>query len=289
LGYECAKTIAKANQGWHVLMACRSTHKGTLAKEKLVNDTGNSELSVLELDLASLQSVRNFVSMFEKLHLPPLHGLINNAGMQVMNGLEYTKDGYEITFATNHLGHFLLTNLLIDKFAKPARVIIVSSGTHDPNTTEGKFNAPMFLGATKLAKPTSDKEMTGLQRYSTSKLSNLLFGYELARRTENMNIAANAFDPGAVPATNLLQSIKNPFARGRVKASTKLFQLMGFTVSTPEISGSAMARLLLDEKLEHTTGKYFQILVEKQSSQQSYDAILAAELWKDSEELTNLK
>jgi light-dependent protochlorophyllide reductase len=289
LGFECAKTIAKSNKGWHIVIACRNLEKGKLAKSKIGSETGYSEISVMELDLASLQSVRNFVVQFSNSNFPPLQGLINNAGVQVMNGLEYTKDGFELTFGTNHLGHFLLTNLLLDKLVEPSRIVVVSSGTHDPDTIEGRFNKPNFLGATRLAKPESEKDMAGVQRYSTSKLANIMFAYELSSRLHDKKITVNAFDPAAVPATNLLSSIKNPFARWSVRASTKIFKLFGVKISTPEISGSAMARLLLDEKLNNVTGKYFQILDDKQSSKQSYDKKLATELWNDSEVLTGMK
>lgn len=289
LGFECAKTIAKANKGWHIVIACRNLEKGEAAKNKINADTRYSEISVMELDLASLQSVRKFVSQYSKSNFPPLHGLINNAGMQVMSGLAYTKDGYELTFGTNHLGHFLLTNLLLDKLVEPARIVVVSSGTHDPDTIDGRYNKPNFLGAKRLAKPESEKDMTGMQRYSTSKLANLMFAYELSRRIAGKNITVNAFDPAAVPATNLLSSIKNPFVRWSIRTSTKLFKIFGVKISTPEISGSAMARLLLDEKLDKVTGKYFQILDERPSSKQSYDLKLATALWTDSEVLTGLK
>jgi light-dependent protochlorophyllide reductase len=289
LGYECAKTIANANKDWHIVIACRNLAKGEEAEQKLIASTNYKDFTTLQLDLASLQSVRDFVKVFENANLPPLHGLINNAGMQVMSGLEYTKDGFELTFGTNHLGHFLLTNLLLDKLVEPARIVVVSSGTHDPDTIDGRFNKPVFLGAKKLAKPLSEKEMAGMQRYSTSKLANLMFAYELSRRLADKKITVNAFDPAAVPATNLLSSIKNPFVRWSLRASTRIFKIFGVKISTPEISGSAMARLLLDEKLNNVTGKYFQILNERKSSIQSYDKKLATGLWNDSEHLTGLR
>ena len=289
LGFECAKTIAKANQGWHIILACRNVKKGEEARQKLITETQNQAINVMELDLASLQSVRDFVATFQKSNFPPLHGLINNAGMQVLSGLEYTKDGYEITFGTNHLGHFLLTDLLIENLQTPARIVVVSSGTHDPDTIEGKFNKPLFLGARQLATLANEKEMTGIQRYATSKLANLFFAYELDRKLRGKNITVNAYDPAYVPATNLVQSIKNPFARRLLRASTGFFKLLGVISSTPDVSGSAIARLLLDEKLEGISGKYFQILEEKQSSKQSYDVKIAEQLWEDSLELVGLK
>ena len=289
LGFECTQFIAEADKNWHIVMACRDIAKGNRAKKEIVDTTGNKDISVYALDLASFKSIHNFVERFVKSDLPPLRGLINNAGTQVMSGLRYTKDNYEITFGTNHLGHFLLTNLLLDQFESPGRIIVVSSGTHDPETMEGKYNKPVFLGAKELAKPRSEKEMSGIQRYSTSKLANVLFSYKLADLLKDKDTTVNAYDPAAVPATNLLSSVENPLLRWSIKMSTKLFSVLGVKVSTPQVSGEAMARLLLDEKLENVTGKYFQINREKQSSKQSYDKRLQKDLWQDSLELTGLK
>jgi light-dependent protochlorophyllide reductase len=291
LGYQCAKTIAQAGQDWMVVLACRSIAKGEQARGQLLKETDYPHLVVRELDLASLDSIRTFASAFGQAGLPPLQGLINNAGLQVMQGLHYTKDGFELTFGTNHLGHFLLTNLLLSQLVTPARIVVVSSGTHDPATLEGKYNQPVWLGAKKLAHPQRTKEMSGLQRYATSKLCNVLFAYELDRKLRvsgRKGITVNAFDPAAVPATNLLGSIKNPLLRGLLKVSTRLFSVLGVYVSTPEKSGAAMARLLLDETLTGVSGKYFQVEQEKKSSQQSYQEDLGQQLWEDSLELTGL-
>lgn len=291
LGFECAKSIAASGQNWTIIIACRSLAKGEIAKQRIASDTGYSKIHVIELDLASLSSIHRFADQFAKSKFPPLKGLINNAGMQVLQGVEYTRDGFEITFGTNHLGHFLLTNLLIDKLVDPARIIIISSGTHDPDTIDGKYNKPVFLGGKQLAYPDDTTKMSGLQRYSTAKLSNLLFAYELDRKlkaTGNKTITVNAYDPGAVPATNLLGSIKNPVVRGLVRASTTLFRLFGVTVSTPRKSGAAMARLLLDPTLGQISGKYFQLQEERKSSVESYNRTLAEQLWEDSLDLVGL-
>jgi light-dependent protochlorophyllide reductase len=288
LGFECAKAIASSNQQWHILMACRNLEKAKTAQEKLIELTDNQNISILELDLSSLQSVRNFVKNFEQQQLPPLLGLVNNAGLQIMSGLEYTVDGFEKTFGTNHLGHFLLTNLLLDKFQPNTKIVVVSSGTHDPDSLEGKFNKPVWLGAEGMAYPKNKKEMSGIQRYATSKLANLFFAYELSRRVILKNISVNAFDPAGVPDTNLLQSIKNGFARGILRAITKLSKYLGVKISTPEVSGSAMARLILDEKMNGVTGKYYQINEAIKSSKDSYDTDKAIQLWTDSERLVRL-
>lgn len=128
--------------------------------------------------------------------------------------------------------------------------------------------------------------MSGIQRYATSKLANLMFAYELARRLQTRGITVNAFDPAAVPTTNLLQSVKSPLVRWSIRASTRLFSLFGVTVSTPEKSGSAMADLVLNTKYNEVTGRHFKLFEERKSSVQSYDNDLAKQLWNDSESLT---
>jgi len=113
LGYECAKNIAQDCKTNHIILACRNTQRATEAVESLINETGNPNISSIELDLSSLESVRQFVNEFIKLNFPPLYAIVCNAGVQIVNGIQYTQDGFEMTFGVNHLGHFLLVNLLL--------------------------------------------------------------------------------------------------------------------------------------------------------------------------------
>lgn len=292
LGFQCARSIALARQGWHIVIACRNPRSGEQAADNIRANVADARVRVLPLDLASLASVRQFITDFVGADLPPLRGLVCNAGMQLMRGISYTTDGFEITFGTNHPGHFLLTNLLLDQLNEPARIVVLSSGTHDPDTLEGRFNKPVYLGGDRLAHPLNDKEMSGIQRYSTAKLCNLYFAYELDRRLKQAgrHLTVNAFDPGAVPATNLLSSMANPVVRTLLKSrfTTSLMGLLGVTQSTPERSGSAMARLLLDPALTAVSGRYFQIEHQKQSSRESYDLANARDLWESSERLVGL-
>jgi NAD(P)-dependent dehydrogenase (short-subunit alcohol dehydrogenase family) len=147
LEFVAAREVAQSGKGWHVVLACRDTARGQAAKQRLSEVTCSSALSVVKLDLASLQAVRTFAAEFKSANLPPLHGLINNAGIQTLSReIHLTKDGFENTFATNHLGHFLLTNLLLPTMARPARIIVVGSGTHDPDTIDGKSANPCSSG-----------------------------------------------------------------------------------------------------------------------------------------------
>ncbi len=291
LGFECAKTIARANQDWHIILACRTPQKGIQAVEAIIQATGNKNVSFLQLDLASLASVRRFVSEFEAKKLPPLQGLICNAGLVADDKLAYTKDGFEIAFGVNYLGHFLLTNLLLSHLAEPARIIVVSSNTHNPVTRDGQLvGKAVFWGAQKLAHPDSASKLSGGQRYTTSKLCTLLFTYELDRilRKKARQITVNAFDPGASPGTNLGggKSLRKVILGSWV--GKLLLSLLGVVSSTPEKSGAAMAHLLLDTRLKHVSGKYFQLNTEIASSADSYNKTIAKELWEDSVKLTQL-
>ena len=142
--------------------------------------------------------------------LPPLHALICNAGVQSGAKQTFTADGFESTFGVNHLGHFLLVNLLLPRLAAPARVVVVSSGTHDPALKTGvpapAWNDPMALAKGELG-PLAAKDAPtkrGQRLYSTSKLANVLFTYELARRLP-VGVTVNAFDPGLMPGTGLVR------------------------------------------------------------------------------------
>ena len=205
--------------------------------------------------------------------------------------IEYTKDGFELTFGVNHLGHFLLTNLLLPYFEEPARIVVVSSNTHNSAIMDGKIvGKAMYLGAERLAHPDSEYKLSDGEKYTTSKLCNLLFAYELDRilQKDNKQITVNSFDPGASPGTNLgggnnLRKVILGSSIGKT-----LLKLLGIVSSTPQKSGAAMARLLLDSKLENVSGKYFQIYENIDSSKESYNKVMAKELWENSTKLTNL-
>lgn len=158
------------------------------------------------LDLGSLASVRNFAAMIAG----PVDALVLNAGMQRLDVDARTVDGFEQTFATNHLGHYLLARLLLPQIADRGRLILTSSGTHDPAQKTG-IPAPIHADARWLADPTTDPHLNkramiaGGRAYSSSKLCNLMTARTLAARPDIVarGIAVHAYDPGFIPATGL--------------------------------------------------------------------------------------
>ena len=162
---------------------------------------------MLKLDLSSLKSVREFVNTFKRSNLPPLMNLICNAGIIIREGIKASAEGYELTFAANHLGHFLLTSLLLDELKPNSRTIVVSSNMHNTEIREGKMAPAEYLGGKVLASTDAKNTLKEFQRYTTSKLCNLLFAYELNRRLAHhgKEITINAFDPGFSPGTDLME------------------------------------------------------------------------------------
>lgn len=307
LGYECAKAIAASDRNWRVVLAVRGPEKGERAARAIAEETGNPGVEAMGLDLASLASVRSFAGeLTRRDDLPPLRAVVCNAGLQVVSGTTYTEDGFEETFGVNHLGHFLLANLLLRQLVAPARVVFVSSGTHDPKRKTG-MPAPRYRGAAALANPerypdSGEKDegigKVGTRRYTASKLCNAMCAYELDRRlragglsTSEGPIDANAFDPGAVPGTGLARD-HAPLARfawdkGMARLVPVLRRL-GVPFSTPEASGRALARLVTDPSLEGVSGRYFEVGGEARSSEESYDREKARELWETSAALVGL-
>ena len=185
-GIGLATASALAGQGWRVWVACRSEGKGAAAVAGIRAATGNDAVFLLMLDLADLSSVRACADAFlgrgEALHV-----LINNAGVGGRRGL--TRQGFELMFGVNHLGHFLLTQLLLERLVSsaPARVVTVSSDAH--------YNA-RGIDWDALRRPA--RGITGLGEYAVSKLCNVLFSQELARRTEGTGVHSYALHPGVV-------------------------------------------------------------------------------------------
>jgi light-dependent protochlorophyllide reductase len=291
LGFECARSLVHAQGGWHVVIAARDARKAEAAVHRLRGETPDASVESSPLDLASLSSVRDFAESYKHSDRPPLKALVCNAGTQVVRGIAYTCDGFERTFGVNHLGHFLLVNLLLSMLVPPARVVFVSSGTHDPATVEGRFNPPFYENARALARPEEAKvALSNIRRYSTSKLCNVLCAYEFDRRLKAIgraDVAVNAFDPGAVPGTGLTRDY-SPLLR-LVLTWPPLLRLAGVRVEDAATSGADMARLILDPALEGVSGRYFRGKREAASSKDSYDEGKALDLWGTSAELVALR
>ena len=292
LGYECVKTIYRANKNWFIVIASRNLEKSLQVKEDILKEFPGQEIEVLNLDLASLQSVRDFIVEFKEQKYPPLYGLICNSGILMREGIKKSADGHEMTFAVNHLGHFLLTNLLIDEFQPMAKIIVVSSNMHNSTIREGKMAPAEFIGTENLASVDAKNILDGFRRYSTSKLCNLLFAYELDRnfKAQKKQITVNSFDPGFSPGTGLKAGggrFRN-FIMGSWFMKFMMW-VMGVVTSTPKKSGKAMARLLLDPELNSVSGKYFQINKEIKSSPDSYNLSYAQELWEKSAKMVKLE
>jgi NAD(P)-dependent dehydrogenase (short-subunit alcohol dehydrogenase family) len=306
LGYACAQTLLEDASGavpWNVILACRDPARAQAAVEHLrdvAKAAGSSaRVEAVRLDLASLKSVREFAGevgrRLDAGKLPPLHALVCNAGVQSGAKQTFTADGFESTFGVNHLGHFLLVNLLLPRLTTPARVVVVSSGTHDPALKTGvpapAWNDPMALAKGELG-PLAAKDAPtkrGQRLYSTSKLANAFFTYELARRLPG-GVTVNAFDPGLMPGTGLVREGSAPlrFLWHRVlpRLLPLLRRLISPNIHTPAESGASLARLVTDPALEGTNGKYFEGRREIPSSTESYDTALAKELWQASTVLT---
>ena len=185
-GIGRATAAGLARRGGRVYVACRSQEKGRRAVADIVAATGNAAVALLPLDLADLASVRRCAEKFLALG-EPLHVLINNGGVAGRRGI--TKDGFELAFGVNHVGHFALTTALLDRLADsaPARVVTVASDAHY-EATGVDFEA--------VRRPTAS--ITGIPEYIVSKLCNVLFSAELARRVQGRGITTYALHPGLV-------------------------------------------------------------------------------------------
>jgi light-dependent protochlorophyllide reductase len=301
IGFECARALARA--GRHVVIASRSRKASDEAVRTIAAESGADRIEAMDLDLASPASVRQLVSEIEARNLP-LQSLVCNAGLQFTRGPVLSEQGYELTFAVNHLGHFLLTNLLLSRLASraPSRIVIVSSGVHDPARFTGMPKANIAdletLAATGGATP---GKFSGPLAYVNSKVCNLWFAYELNRRMEakglstaDQPIAVNGFDPGLVPGSGLAREYP-AFARA-VWSSVMPAMASAVTrflpsVSTAPKSGTALAQLVLEPRLGIRGARYYPSHTkwyETPSSEQSYDAARARELWEASIRMTGL-
>jgi light-dependent protochlorophyllide reductase len=281
LGLECARALLAHDPSWHLVLAVRDVTRGAEAVAYLGHP---GRCTVLELDLASMQSVRAFADTLRGAALPPLHAVVCNAGLQVVSGTEYTADGVETTFGVNHLGHFALVQALLDDLVQPARIVIVSSGTHDPAKFTG-MPSPNYTTAAALAHPDESQPPDGRRRYTTSKLCNVLFAYELDRRLDHgeRGITVNAFDPGLMPGSGLARDYST-IGRWVWRYVFPLLRVLP-NVNSTRSSGARLAALAVDPRFDDVTGAYFEGTRQIRSSEDSYDRDKALDLWETSEQL----
>ncbi|XP_077218460.1 short-chain dehydrogenase TIC 32, chloroplastic-like [Tasmannia lanceolata] len=275
IGAETARVMAK--RGARLILPARNMKAAQEAKDRIGAEFPESEILVMNLDLSSLSSVRNFVSHFESLQLP-LNLLINNAG-KFSHGHALSEDGIEMTFATNYLGHFLLTRLLLKKMIDTAestgiqgRIVNVSSSIH------GWFSGDGIRYLELITRKKSYYDAT--RAYALSKLANVLHTKELAERLHKMeaNVTANCVHPGVV---------RTRLTRDREGFVTDLvFFLASKLLKTVPQAAATTCYVATLPRLSGVSGKYFSDCNETSPAKSGTNTYEAARLWSASEVLT---
>lgn len=271
IGLETVKGLCKANV--RVIIACRDGKSAGEAIDKVKEEFPSSKVEFMELDLGSLDSVRKFANSFCSKNLP-LHILINNAGI-MLPPYGKTEDGFELQFGINHLGHFVLTNMLLDALIRSAskekysRILTLSSGLH----LQGTMNFDDL---------NSEKYYSAFAAYNQSKLANVLFTYELNRRLKERDspVTANAVHPG-VANTELFQGLPWFLRIPQNFLASLLFK-------TPSQGADNSLYVALSPELEGVGGRYFVNSSPSKSNDESYQEDFQKRLWKISCELTGV-
>jgi len=262
-GIGKATALGLARLGGTVVMACRSATRGEAARQDVVRDSGNSKVYLEIVDLASEESTRSFAEEFKGKY-PRLEVLINNAGVYTPHR-EVTPDGLERTFEVNYLSGFLLTHLLLDLLKKsaPSRIVNVSSSAH----SGGTIHFDDLQG---------EQRYGGFGAYGQSKLAQVLFTRELARRLEGTGVTVNACHPGVI-RTNL--------GMGGTSAVVRFVRMF---FKGPEKGAETPIYLSISPEVERVTGKYFANKHVREPSRAARDPDVARRLFDVSAELAHL-
>jgi retinol dehydrogenase 14 len=267
-GIGKATAMGLANMGASVVMVGRDQGRGEAALAEIKEGSANTSVDLMLADLSSQEEIRRLAGEFKEVY-PRLDVLINNAGLFRSERIT-TADGLETTFAVNHLASFLLTNLLLDglEISAPSRIVNVSSGDHASGTID--FDDLQ-----------AEKGYKGAKAYSQSKLANVLFTYELAKRLEGTGVSANCLHPGAGIRTNFGSGVSGVFG--------VMVRAMGPLMKSPEKGAETSVYLASSPEVEGLSGGYFVKRAEARSSDVSHDERIARRLWEVSAELTNLR
>ncbi|KAL3531835.1 hypothetical protein ACH5RR_005356 [Cinchona calisaya] len=273
IGYETARVLALRKA--HVVIAARNVEAANEAKQKILKENETARIDVLKLDLCSMKSIKAFADDFNALDLP-LNILINNAGIMFCP-YQLSQDGIEIQFATNHLGHFYLTNLLLEKMKHTAkstgiegRIVNLSSIAHLYTYSQGI----RFDGIN------DEDSYSDKKAYGQSKLANILHANELSRRLqeEGVNITVNSVHPGLI-MTNLMRH------SALLMRVLKVFTYILWK-NVPQ-GAATTCYVALHPKLKGVTGKYFVDCNEFAPSKLARNEVLAKRLWDFSYKLIN--
>ncbi|XP_018534300.1 retinol dehydrogenase 13 [Lates calcarifer] len=270
IGKETSRDLAR--RGARVVMACRDLTRAERAAEEIRRTTGNGNVVIRHLDLASMYSVQQFAKDFldseDRLDI-----LINNAGV-MMCPKWLTEDGFETQLAVNHLGHFLLTNLLLPKLksSAPSRVVNVSSIAHRGGRID--FDDLFF----------SRRPYSSLESYRQSKLANILFTRELARRLAGSGVTTFCLHPGVI-WTELGRHVQGWLPLLGALLSLPSLLLM----KTPTQGCQTTVYCAVTPGLEGQSGRYFSDCAEKETAPEGQDDAVARKLWEESARLVGLK
>lgn len=261
-GIGLAAAWELARLGGEVVITARDPARGEQAREKIIDKSGNQKVGLLLADFSSLAQVQDLAAEFESRY-PRLDVLVNNAATLPLRR-QVSEDGFEMQWAVNHLAVFLLTNLLLPilEASAPSRVVTVSSSVH--------HGAQIDFEDLQ-----SEQNYSPTGVYAMTKLANVLFTYELARRLEGDGVTANCLHPGVI-STNLNRNYMGGGGRGRA--------------SDAELERGAATTVYLaaSPELEGVSGKYFAYEQERQSSPESHNRDLARRLWQVSAEMTGV-
>ncbi len=267
-GIGKASAYDLAQQQYHVILVARDHQKGISFQNDLIQQTKNSSIDLFLADLSSQSQIHALAKEIHKKYAQ-LDILINNAGA-IFQRRTLSVDNIEMTFALNHLGYFLTTALLFDLLAKAsdARIINVASSAHKRGIID--FDDIQF-----------EKNYGELKSYAQSKLANIMFTYELARRVKNHNITVNCLHPGVV-ATNFGQNNQGGITKWFFKTTNRL-------MITAEQGAQTIIYLATSQEAENVTGKYFVKKRPVSSSSLSNNHEAAKRLWEISEYITKTK
>ena len=264
IGLVTAQALAR--QGATLIVVARHAERGAATVRRIQQETGNSAVELMVADLSAQAQVRRLASEIQQRFVR-LDVLVNNAGA-LFSRRQLSVDGLEMTLALNHLAYFLLTNLLITPLQAggSARIVNVSSEAH----RRARLDFAELQG---------QHRYSGWRAYARSKLANILFTYELARRLEGTGIVANVLHPGFV-ATN--------FGRNDRGLMAAFFRILQLAAISPEEGAETIIYLASAPEIKGVTGEYFVKQRAVRSSQVSYDRTAAERLWQVSTELTGM-